>query len=310
MQSATTAHTPENSATTLTATPSVVSDVTSLMKPRLSSLVLVTTAGGLWLAPGKLGLLNATLSIFATAGVVGAANALNCYLERDSDRFMRRTQGRPLPAGRMASRFALVFGVLLALVSHTVLLLASNWVAAGLAALAFGSYVWIYTPMKPRTAMAVLVGTIPGAIPPVIGWAAASPELGAPALVLFGILVLWQIPHFLAISIKLEGEYAKAGLRTFSGSYGLQATRWGILIAAIALLAVCVLAVPLGLASWIYLATAAGFGGYGVWKAIVGFRVRDTKDVGPWATSLFKYSLIHLSVLFLAMVVDGLVMSR
>jgi protoheme IX farnesyltransferase len=269
-------------------------------------MVLVTTGGGLWLAPGELGAVPAALTMLGTAGVVGAANMLNCYLERESDRFMKRTKDRPLATGSLDARFAATFAACLALVSLGVLLAASNVTATALAALAFVSYVWVYTPMKKRSPLAVIIGTLPGAIPPVIGWAAVGGALGWPALVLFMILVFWQVHHFLAIAINQEGEYRKAGLATFPGSYGMGVTRWSILASTLALVAASLVAVPVGLGSWLYLAVAVVLGVLGTARAIEGFR---TKDASAWAYRLFRFTLFHLGLLFIALAIDGVLFS-
>ncbi|HET9157381.1 MAG TPA: protoheme IX farnesyltransferase, partial [Myxococcaceae bacterium] len=153
---------------------SPTADLVSLLKPRLSSLVLCTLAGGMWLAPGELSVARWVATLLGTAGTVGAANALNCWIERDRDRFMARTRMRPLPSGRMESGVALGFGILLAVFSLPLLALASNGLTGCLGFVALVSYVAAYTPLKPRSWTAVLVGGIPGALPPLMGWTAVT----------------------------------------------------------------------------------------------------------------------------------------
>ena len=158
----------------------VMVDLLSLTKPRLSSEVLFTAVGGMWLAPGKLSPVRALVVLLATAGTVGAANALNCYLERDSDQFMARTRNRPLPAGRMEPAIALWFGISLGALSLPALAIASNALTAMLGLTALLSYVLVYTPMKAKSSAAMWVGGIPGALPPLMGWTAVTGAMDAP----------------------------------------------------------------------------------------------------------------------------------
>jgi protoheme IX farnesyltransferase len=178
-------------------------------------LVLFTVAAGALLAGGwrvSVGLL--VPAVLGTALVAGGASALNQWLERGSDRRMKRTAGRPLPAGRLQPVEVLLFGVLLAVggVTWLVLALPSPW-AAGVAAFTCLAYVGVYTPLKARTPLNTLVGAVPGALPPVIGWCAVRGAITEEAIALFVILFLWQVPHFLAIAWMYRDEYARAGLQ-------------------------------------------------------------------------------------------------
>jgi len=213
---------------------SPAADLVSLLKPRLSSLVLCTLAGGMWLAPGELSLPRWVATLLGTAGTVGAANALNCWLERDRDRFMARTRLRPLPSGRMESGVALGFGILLAVFSLPLLALASNGLTASLGFLALVSYVAAYTPLKPKSPMAMLVGAIPGALPPLMGWTAVTGRIGIGGLLLFGILFAWQMPHFLAIALFRKEEYRNAGYMALPLVSGDDVTRVWMLLWTVA----------------------------------------------------------------------------
>ena len=184
-----------------------------LPKPRPNLVVLVTTLAGLYLAPPagvEVGLLVNTL--VGTALVAGGAAALNQVWERRTDALMRRTSMRPLPGGRLGTVEGAWFGVLLSAIGLAHLAVAVNATAAAVAASTLISYVLVYTPLKLRTPLATLVGAIPGALPPVIGWSAATGRISLEALVLFGIVFFWQMPHFLAIAWLYRDDYANAAI--------------------------------------------------------------------------------------------------
>jgi protoheme IX farnesyltransferase len=277
-------------------------DLLSLTKPRLSSLVICTAAGGMWLARSpELTAGRIALTLLATAGTVGAANALNCYLERDSDRFMARTRNRPLPAGRMEPLVALFFGLSLAAFSIPTLALSANLLTAALGLVAFLSYVLLYTPLKSRSPQAMLVGAIPGAIPPMMGWTAATGRLDATAWVLFAILFFWQLPHFIAIAMFRKPEYAAAGLKSVPLASGDGVARWQMLGYTVALVPVSCLLYPLGVAGGFYLTVAVvlgavflGMTGWGVWR----------KEGKVWARKVFLFTLVYLAGLFGALMAN------
>lgn len=285
----------------LAATSVSAADFVSLMKPRLSSLVVCTAAGGMWFAPGSLPAHRTLLVILATIGIVGAANAFNCFIERDSDRFMRRTQNRPLPAGRMEPMLAVYFGATLAAVSLPILALAGNLLTAVLGFIAFVSYAFVYTPMKSRSWVAMIVGAIPGALPPLMGWTAVTDSIAGGGVVLFGILFFWQIPHTIAISLFRKDEYAAAGLKTLPLERGDEISRGMVVRYTVLLVAVSIFPFAMGLSGYIYLAAAVLFGGYFLGQGIYG----HMKKLGaPWARKLFFTSLIYLTALFIALMVD------
>ena len=189
-------------------------DYLELTKPRLSSLVLLTTAVGYWLGRrGSPSSMEGVAALLGTAGVVAGANALNEWMECPADALMHRTQRRPLPAGRLSAHQAWRCGAGLIAIGLLVLTVAVNGLSALLAAIAAATYLFIYTPLKRRSSLCTLVGAIPGALPPMIGWAAARHALGAEAWILFAMLYLWQLPHFLAIATLYRDDYARAGFR-------------------------------------------------------------------------------------------------
>ena len=288
-------------------------DVVSLAKPRITLMVLITTAGGLSLA-GGVDLRTALFTLVGTALVVGSANTLNCWLERDIDRLMTRTKDRPLPAGRLAPAVALWFGLVLGGVSIPLLTLGVNRLTGLLAAIALVSYVAVYTPLKQKTPAALLVGSVPGALPPLIGWTAVTGRLEWAGIALFGVLFFWQLPHFIAIAIFRQEEYTRAGIRVLPAVRGLRVAKIHAVVHSLLLLAVTISLVPLGVAGRAYLVAALLLGGGMVALSLRGFHfdsslVRGTArfDAGQrWARQLFFASLLYLPLLFSALALDAL----
>lgn len=288
--------------------PSLARDLVTLAKPRITLMVVITAAGGLFL-PGRAGRLDgsglsATLvlsTLIGLAMIVSGANALNMYIERDSDRRMARTKNRPLPAGRLAPGVALWFGVALSALAVPVLAIGANPLTALLAVLANLLYVLAYTPLKQHSHYALHVGAVPGAIPPLLGWTAGTASVDAAGVILFAILFLWQIPHFVAITLFRKNEYARAGLVVMPNVTGDLAAKHTIIRWTFALVAASLLVVPLGLAGQGYLVVATILGaGFFIWGCY-GLRA----DAGnKWARSLFLVSMAYLVLLFAALAID------
>ena len=281
----------------------IARDVVALGKPRLATLVLCTTAGGLRLAPGHRDGLSAAVLLVGTALVVGSANALNNFLERDVDALMRRTRDRPLPAGRLDPWVALVVGLGIPSLALPALALFTNGLTATLAALALFTYVVLYTPLKRKTPLALFVGAVPGAIPPLMGWTAVTGRLDAGGLALFALLFCWQLPHFLAVSMYLKEDYARGGFRVFAVVRGDGATRSWAAATSLLLVPVSLTLLPLGLAGPFYGGVAAlagvGLAGYaltGMWQRGAAHR---------WARNFFLLTLAYLTLLFAALLVSG-----
>ena len=188
-------------------------DYFELTKPRLTGLVLMTTAAGAWMGWAGGSLRHVVDAMLGTWLVAGGANALNEWMEWEFDAQMARTKGRPIPSGRIPPRAARRFGIGLVITGLSLLAAHVNLLATGLAALSAASYLFIYTPLKRRTALCTLAGAIPGALPPMIGWAAVRGRLDLGAWALFWLLFVWQLPHFLAIAMLFRDDYAKAGFR-------------------------------------------------------------------------------------------------
>ena len=281
----------------------VARDVVALAKPRLAALVLCTTAGGLWLAPGHRDGLSSSVLLVGTSLVVAAANALNNFLERDVDALMRRTRDRPLPAGRLDPSVALAMGLLLPSVALPALALFTNGLTASLAALALFTYVVVYTPLKQKSSLALLVGAVPGAIPPLMGWTAVTGRLDAGGLALFALLFCWQLPHFLAISMYLKEDYARGGLRVFALVHGDRAARSWAAATSLVLIPVSLTLLPLGLAGPVYGVAAALLGG-----ALAGYGLTGLWQRGAahrWARNFFLLTLVYLTLLFASLLVSG-----
>ena len=226
----------------------------ALTKPDVSFLVLMTTAAGYYMgARGPVNWTHMTLTIVATMLIAAGTAALNHYLERDSDRYMRRTASRPLPSGVLQPREVLVFGIVLSLVGALDLYFTAGSLAAGLGMVTSVSYLLAYTPLKKRTIWATFVGAFPGAIPPMIGWVAATGSLDRGAWLLFAILFVWQFPHFHAISWMYREDYARAGIMMLPvvDREGNRTFRQIILYAA-ALIGVSLLPAIMGLAGVLY----------------------------------------------------------
>ena len=280
----------------------MTADFVSLAKPRITTLVVFTTASGLWLAPHVLSAAAVAFTLVGTVLIVAAANTLNMYLERDSDALMARTMNRPLPAHRLEPAVALKFGLLLAAVSVPLLTFAVGAVPGLLASVALVSYVLLYTPMKRFSAASLLLGAIPGAIPPLIGWTAATGHLELPGVLLFAVMFLWQVPHFLAITLFRKDEYARAGLQVQPNEPGGErAARANIVRYTVALVGVSLLFVPIGTAHALYLSVAliAGF-------AFLAYGMLGLRDGAGarWARNLFLLSLVYLPALFGALMID------
>jgi protoheme IX farnesyltransferase len=240
--------------------------------------------------------------VLSTAGIVAAANALNCYLERDVDRLMARTRNRPLPSGRMDPQIALWFGLSLGTISLPALVLATNVLTGLLGLTALLLYVLVYTPMKARSYAAMLVGAVPGALPTLMGWTAVTGSIEPPALVLFAILFIWQIPHFIAISLFRKDEYAAAGLKSLPLERGDDLSRGQMAAYLGALVPVSVLLVPLKMAGTLYLVTALLLGLASFAVALYGWHRRLGQ---AWAHKVFVLSLFYLAFLFTALWLDG-----
>jgi protoheme IX farnesyltransferase len=281
-----------------------VMDFVALTKPRLNLLVLLTTLGGVYIAaPDGVSVALVLHTMIGTAFVAGGAAALNQVWERRTDGLMRRTRRRPVASGRVQAGEAAWFGILLGGVGLTELVVGVNITAAWVAAVTLISYVLFYTPLKTRSSLSTLVGGVPGALPPVIGWAAATGDIGLPAAVLFGIVFFWQMPHFLAIAWMYRHDYARAGIPMLpvldpdGRRTGRQALQYSLALGPVSLMPVLV-----GIAGATYAAIAVLLWASMLWGAVRFARDRSNEH----ARALFLLSLAYLSLLWSVLIVDRL----
>jgi protoheme IX farnesyltransferase len=294
--------TPYDAASARSGTRSRGADFVSLTKPRLNSLVLVTSAAAYFLGDGHLLPWSSLVHTLVGTGLVaGGASALNQHWERDSDRLMRRTRLRPLPDARLHPQDAFWFGVALSAVGLAQLTIAVNGLAAAVAALTLVSYVWLYTPLKPRTSFSTIVGAIPGALPAVLGWAAATNSLSAGGWVLFGIVFMWQMPHFLAIAWLFRDDYASAGfpLLPVIEPDGRSTGRQTVLYAA-GLVPVSLLPMAVGMASAYYVAGAIALGAILV---VLSLEFAASRSMSS-ARRLFYGTILYLPLLWIVLLAD------
>ncbi len=280
------------------------SDFAQLTKPRITLMVVMTTAVGFLLAaPSPISLWLLFHTLLATALVASGASAFNQVIERQADACMRRTAQRPIPAGRLDPRVASWFALLISLAGVLYLALAVNWLTAALGALTLLAYVLIYTPLKRKSSLATLVGAVPGAVPPMMGCAAAVNELGPIAWALFGILFLWQMPHFLAIAWLYRSDYERGGfpLLTLGPAAPGERTARQMILYAAALLPVSLLPSVLGFAGLPYLIGALVLGLFFLHYAL-GFA---TSHEAPSARRLLLFSVLYLPLALILLVLDN-----
>ena len=279
----------------------------ALTKPRIIELLLVTTVPAMVVAERGfpplslilLTLLGGTLS-------AGGANAINCYLDRDIDQLMPRTRKRPLPTHRVEPRNALVFGTALGVVALILLWVTVNPLAALLSTAALLFYVFVYTlGMKRSTPQNIVIGGAAGAMPVLVGWAAVTNTVELPALAMFGIIFYWTPPHFWALAMRYEKDYARAGVPMMPVVYGRQETTRHILLYSFLLLAMCLAFFAVGQMGFIYLAATIVLNGIFIAWAFKLWRTPTAKS----AWGLFRFSIYYLALLFGAMALDQMMVA-
>lgn len=293
------------SATASASTPSVFSQFYALTKPRVVQLIVFCALIGMVLAvPGLPGWTELRLMLFACLGiwlVAGAAAAFNCIVEKGIDAKMKRTAWRPTAKGELSDVQTLLFSAVLCAAGSALLYLWVNPLTMWLTFATFVGYAVIYTViLKPLTPQNIVIGGASGAMPPVLGWAAMTNQVGPEALILFLIIFLWTPPHFWALALYRVEDYRKSGLPMLPVTHGNEFTRLQILLYTLVLFAACLMPFAYGMSSWLYLAAAVVLS--------VGFFVYAFKLWRSYSDELarrtFRFSLIHLSVLFAALLLD------
>ena len=286
---------------------STVRDFIALLKPGVMSLVVFTGLAGMLLAPGHINLFQQCLTLMCIALASGAGAAMNMWYDRDIDAVMKRTQKRPIPAGRVVPDDALAFGLFLAAGSVMLMGLALNWMAAGILAFAIFFYVVIYTMwLKRSTPQNIVIGGAAGAFPPMIGWAAVTGDVTLMPVLLFTIIFLWTPPHFWALALYRSGDYEKAGVPMMPVVRGPAATKRQMVAYTWLLLVVTLLPVALSMTGPLYAACTAVLG-----IAFLGHVYKVLYDqTDKWPRKTFGFSIYYLLMLFTVMMLDGWLVSR
>jgi protoheme IX farnesyltransferase len=274
-------------------------DYFALTKPRVMQLVIITALAGILLAPHPVNFVIGFAALLAIAVGAGAAGALNMWYDADIDIIMRRTNLRPIPMGKVTGEEALAFGLTLAVLSVLTLALVANFLAAGLLAFTIFFYAVIYTMwLKRWTPQNIVIGGAAGALPPIIGYAAATGHVGIAPLVLFAIVFTWTPPHFWALALARSAEYGRAGVPMMPNVKGADHTRLEILIYSVLLAIFGMLPFVLGFASIVYGCVSVILGAVFIDRAIKVYRVRSGDGANKCAMQLFGFSIVYLYVLF------------
>ncbi len=277
-----------------------------LTKPRIILLLLITTAGGMWVAAkGQVDPVLLLVTLLSGACSAGAANTINCLYDRDIDYIMERTRHRPLPSGRVQPAHALAFAIALTIIAFTLLAIFANFLAASLAMSGIVFYVLIYTHwLKRHSTQNIVIGGAAGAIPPLVGWAAVTGDLSWAAWVLFAIIFVWTPPHFWALALMIRDDYAKVGVPMLPVVKGNEPTAFQIFVYTVLLIPITLLLIyPLHVMGAVYGAIALVLGGIFVQKA--WHLMQQPHDLQV-ARSVFKYSIFYLMLLCAGMGLDSL----
>ena len=282
-----------------------VAEYFALMKPRVMFLVVFTALVGMVAAPGSIHPVLAIAALICIAAGAGASGALNMWYDADIDAAMARTAARPIPRGQVTPSEARSFGAVLAFGSVVCLALMANWLAAALLALTIGFYVFVYTMwLKRSTPQNIVIGGAAGAVPPMIGWAAATGTIGLEPFVLFLIIFIWTPPHFWALAILRTRDYERAGVPMMPVVHGEDATRLQILIYSLILAPLGMVPAIIGLGGTLYAIAASVLGSLFVVLALACYREREGEKAARAAKDLFAYSVLYLFLLFAVLLVE------
>ncbi len=283
----------------------VIRDYFELAKPRIIVLLLITTAAAMIMAARGIPPLAVTFwTLLGGALAAGSAGALNCVYDSDIDGLMKRTMSRPIPQGRVTVRNATIYAVILGITAFAMLFFLVNPLAAWLSLAGNVYYVVIYTMwLKRITPLNIVIGGAAGSVPPLVGWAAITHQIGGPALGLFALIFLWTPPHFWSLALMTEIDYHKAKIPMMPNVSGEERTKREIIYYTILLVAASVLLYPLHIMGAVYTAAAVVLGGIFLYDTL-----RTWKDPGKtWARRTFKFSLLYLALMCLVMVVDRII---
>jgi protoheme IX farnesyltransferase len=281
-------------------------DYLELSKPRIIVLLLVTTLAAMVMAArGIPSLALVFWTLLAGALAAGSAGAFNCAYDADIDKIMKRTAGRPIPAGRISVRAAIVYASIIGVISFSIFFFLVNPLAAYLSLAGNAYYVLIYTMwLKRTTPLNIVIGGAAGAVPPLVGWAAVTHSMGAPALGLFALIFLWTPPHFWSLALAVETDYEKAKIPMFPNVYGDERTKREIIYYSIILVVASLALYPLHVMGALYFGAAAVLGGIFLLEAFRTWRERNgTVD----ARRMFRYSLVYLALMCTVMVIDRII---
>ena len=278
------------------------------MKPRVMSLVLFTSMVGLLIAPEKVSFMVSIISLFAVAMGAGAAGALNMWYESDLDALMTRTCLRPIPTGRVQKNQALWFGIILSIISISLLYFTANLVSSILLATTIGFYFFIYTLwLKRRTPQNIVIGGAAGALPPVIGWAIATNSVSIESIILFLIIFIWTPSHFWALSLYKSSDYKKAKIPMLPITSGIRTTKLNILIYSLIMAPVVALPYFFDFGSLFYLILSSLMTSYYVYLCAILFKEKKNKTSNIIARKIFVYSIFYLFFIFVLILTDNLV---
>ncbi len=283
--------------------PSLVADLVTLTKPRIISLLLVTTIAPMFVTGSGLPSLQLVLVVIVAGYLMaGGANAINMWFDRDIDDKMSRTRLRPIPAGRIAPAVGLTFGIGLAIIAFDLFWQLVNPLSAWLALGGLLFYVLVYTVwLKRSSPQNIVIGGAAGAFPPLVGWAAMTNRIDLAAIYLFAIIFFWTPPHFWALALIKRGEYARAGVPMLPVVRGERRTKFEMLVYTLLLLPLTLMPVLFGAFGWFYATAATLLGAPLLWYCI---RLLREPTVTPTAWKLYRYSLLYLALLFVAMGID------
>lgn len=274
-------------------------DYVALLKPRVMSLVIFTALTGVLIAPAHVNPVIGFASLLAIAIGAGASGALNMWYDADVDALMKRTRRRPIPAGRVLKEDALGFGLVLSLLSVITLGIVANWLAAALLAFTIFFYVAVYTMwLKRSTPQNIVIGGAAGALPPIVGYAAATGEISLASLILFAIIFVWTPPHFWALALVKADDYGRAGIPMLPNVKGANRTRRDILLYALLLAPLGLMPWLMGVSSLAYGVIAAVLGTIMLWFAARVYHYRAGPKADPCAKQLFGFSILYLFLLF------------